>query len=285
MAFVVLILPMIQLHFSRCNLHNDQVAVTKIAYSKSSTGRAQSSKGNDTKVHFRTYGSDKYVKSKKRICQEANDTGWFETVVAHGPEDLPQAFVEQYRDILALPRGGGYWIWKLPVIEMALDQMDEGEILVYADAGCAVNKEGEQRFYQYLEMIQESPYNILSWEMVFPEFWYTTEQIFRAFKIKSSNALVRSSGQYLATVLIMEKGDHLLHLLSMVNAVLAKNPYIITDMYNKTAKKLNRSFVDNRHDQSLFSVSRKLLGSVVIHADETNPPKQQYPFWALRLRE
>lgn len=43
--------------------------------------------GNKPKVHFRTYGDEKYVKSKQRICQEANDTGWFDTVLAHGPED------------------------------------------------------------------------------------------------------------------------------------------------------------------------------------------------------
>jgi hypothetical protein len=83
----------------------------------------------------------------------------------------------------------------------------------------------------------------------------------------------------------MEKGDHLREWLAMVKEILSEDPYIITDNYNTDAQKLNSSFIDNRHDQSLFSVSRKLIGSVVIDENETDPPNRKYPFWASRLRE
>lgn len=93
--------------------------------------------------------------------------------------------------------------------------MEEGDMLIYADAGCRVNKEGEERFYQYLDMIRQSPYNMISMTTAH-EYRYTTEHIFRAFNIDPLDELVRSSGQYIATALIMEKGDHLRQWLAMV---------------------------------------------------------------------
>ena len=65
-------------------------------------------------IHFITYGNDRFAKSKQRIVQEAIGTGWFATAKAYKPKDLPDSFLEQnqYAEILALPRGGGYWLWK-----------------------------------------------------------------------------------------------------------------------------------------------------------------------------
>ena len=63
----------------------------------------------DHNIHFRTYGNDAFVKSKQRIVKEANETGWFKTVKALGPEDLSATFKLKYKDILSKRRGGGYW--------------------------------------------------------------------------------------------------------------------------------------------------------------------------------
>jgi hypothetical protein len=66
----------------------------------------------------------------------------------------------------------------------------------------------------------------------------------------------------------------------MVNEILERDPWLFTDKYNEEAKRLHPEFIDNRHDQSILSVSRKMIGSVVI-PDETYP---NYPFWASRSR-
>ena len=63
------------------------------------------------------------------------ETGWFATVKAWGPEDLSINFQEKYKELLSLPRGGGFWIWKFDVIEQTMATMQEGHFLVYLDAG------------------------------------------------------------------------------------------------------------------------------------------------------
>ena len=58
------------------------------------------------------------------------------------------------------------------------------------------------------------------------------------------------------------------------------DPYVITDKYNEEAHRLNPLFRDNRHDQSISSVTRKQVGCLM-YRDETYPSKQpDKPFWA-----
>ena len=135
------------------------------------------------KVHFRTYGNHRFAKSKKRIVQEANSTGWFSTVGAMGPEDLTKDFAEKYRDILSLERGGGYWIWRFDLFGQIVTTIKEGDFLVFLDAGCHLNKAGERRFWEYIDTLKTSSYDMLAFRIGFLEANYTTPHIFKAFGV------------------------------------------------------------------------------------------------------
>lgn len=236
-------------------------------------------------VHFRTYGTDDYAWSKLRILQEALDTGWFASAKALGPDDLTAEFKKRFEDILKQPRGGGYWIWKYDVIEQAVETMNEGDFLVYLDAGCQVNKNkrGEERFREYLKIVNESQYDMLCFDLGHAEQKYTTEKIFGAFNVSTEDPL-RLSGQIVGGVLLMQKGPHLRSWLKIVKDALLRDPWIITDKYNKETMAVTKAFKDNRHDQSLSSVSRKINGCEMI-TDESYPPSPDFPFQAARLKK
>ena len=68
----------------------------------------------------------------------------------------------------------------------------------------------------------------------------------------------------------------------MANDVVQSDPWLLTDRYNREAKSLDPEFNDARHDQSILSVSRKIVGSIVI-SDEIGPRQLQFPFWASDL--
>ena len=59
-----------------------------------------------------TYGNEKFYNSKKRLQNEANSTGWFDTITVYGPEDLDDDFKEKNKNILNQNTGNGYWMWK-----------------------------------------------------------------------------------------------------------------------------------------------------------------------------
>jgi hypothetical protein len=61
-------------------------------------------------IHLITYGDEKYTHSKLRLYNEANTTGWFDTITLYGPEDLDNDFKDKFKNILQESRGGGYWM-------------------------------------------------------------------------------------------------------------------------------------------------------------------------------
>ena len=71
--------------------------------------------------------------------------------------------------------------------------------------------------------------------------------------------------------------------------ILKKDRYLFTDKYNNNQETY---FRDNRHDQSISSLYRKLNGSIVIPTDETFHPQPfgkgkslEFPIWATRKKD
>jgi hypothetical protein len=249
----------------------------------------------DKSIHFITYGNDKFAQAKKRLLKEAEDFGEFKTVRGYGPEDLPKEFVQKYSQILRLPRGGGYWIWRPIILKAKLDAMQDGDFLVYLDAGCKLNKAGKNRFNEYISLLDESDYGIMSFQMsgnkgpgsLEREKVWTISQIFKYLNIELDSEHA-NSGQYLGGILVMKKNEHLLKIIDLLIKALEYDPLMYTDYYNRGTQ--HAGFRENRHEQSVFSILRKIHGSVVIDGDESwmqpfgRGESLKYPFWATRSR-
>ena len=233
-------------------------------------------------IHFVTYGNDVYAGAKKRIVKEVMETRWFASVKAWGPEELSIEFQEKYKGILLLKRGGGYWIWKFYVIEQTMRAMQEGDFHVYLDAGSQVNKSGEKRFFEYIKMMNESQYDILGFQLAFPEQRWTTPHLFNAFNVTEGQSDIRNTDQYEANTLMFQKGTHYQKWMKLCTEIISKDPWLITDRYNDEAKENNPEFKDNRHDQSIMSVSRKKLGCVRIDGLESKNAQPNKPFQVMR---
>jgi hypothetical protein len=247
------------------------------------------------KIHFITYGNHTFEIAKRRLLGEAHEFGEFTTINGYGPSDLTSAFQTEYKDVLDMRRGGGYWLWKLDIIRQSVSRIRVNEILVYLDAGCRLNIYGRKRFREYIDLLYNSPHGILSFQMSgnngFGSFQcekaWTTKEIFEAVGV-DVNSEHAKTGQYLGGVLIMKKNEHLMKYLAEYEKVIRSDPRLCTDFYN-TSNQCSE-FEDNRHDQSISSLLRKKMGSVVIDGDESwIPPfgrgeSLRYPFWAIRSK-
>jgi len=247
-------------------------------------------------VHFITYGDDKFEKAKRRLLRQAKEFGEFKTIKGYGPEDIPPTFYEKYKHILNRQRGGGYWLWRPIILMDALEKLNDGEFLVYLDAGCTLNASGKKRFHEYIALLDASEYGILSFQMsgnkgpgsLEMEKKWTIREIFDYFKVTQQSD-IGMSGQYLGGVFIMQKNAHLKKYMMMFMEAIAHDPLMCTDNYNN--KDQLSEFQENRHEQSISSVLRKKIGSVVLDGDESwMPPfgrgqSLKYPFWATRMRK
>ena len=240
-------------------------------------------------IHFITYGDAKYHNAKKRLSNQSKLFYNFKSINLYGPKDIDSCFYEQHKDILSQPRGGGYWVWKPYFIQKKLQQIEEGDYLIYLDAGCSINSKGFNRFKEYIEMLDNSETPIISFQMShLLEKWYTNDKIFEYFNIKPETD-IGNTGQIVGGIQIIKKCQHTMLLFNNIMDIIEKNPYLFTDKYNNLTTRKN--FKDNRHDQSILSITRKIYGSIILE-DETyfeNPgfggeKSLKYPFWATRKR-
>jgi len=247
-----------------------------------------------TPIHFITYSDDKFKNSRLRLVNEAENFNEFASVKGYEPNDLPEKFKSDFKHILNQSRGGGYWIWKWAIINELLSQINDGEFLWYMDAGCKLNIYGKKRLYEYMNILNNSKYGILAFQMNgkrkwedSPENLYTIKEIFNYFNI-SQNDNIATSYQCTATVILIKKNKHSINIFNKYKEVLYTNPLLFTDYYNKTDQRPD--FVDNRHDQSIFSLLVKIYGSEKIIGDETffepfgSSKSLDYPIWAMRSR-
>jgi len=235
------------------------------------------------KIHLISYGDAKYASQREFFRETAVASSFFDEITIFTPEDIEDRFAEKVNRVLFQPRGGGYWIWKPYFIKKTLENVKNGDILIYCDAGCMINGVGRTRFNQYLEMLANSETGTIDFELPFKEYQYTKQDVFDYFK---ASDLIVHSNQLMATVLMFRKCEHTSRLIDTWYKTACDQSSLFTD--EMIRRPVNNGFIDHRHDQSIFSVIRKQAGANII-PDETYfldfvREGRDFPIWAARLR-
>lgn len=237
------------------------------------------------KIYFITYGTKNFRIAKSHIVNLAKASGIFEKTIGFGKSDLSSNFKNKYSDILNMKRGAGYWIWKQEIISSVLNDIKQNDIVVYSDSGSSFNYYAKNRFYDYIDMLNDSDYGNfrIECESIHKEKDWTTKELLDYFNIDPKSDHFNTT-QLEATHIIFKKNDHTINYLNEYKKLLNEDPYLITDSYN--SKSQIDSFKENRHDQSIFSLLSKTLGGVAIKNEthfQKNEKKQfEYPFLAVR---
>ena len=247
--------------------------------------------------HFFTFGTYQYNETLRRLERQANHSGYFQSVTVHRPWTLP--LLDELRDTnedanlilnhtVGYRNGGGYWLWRFPLLETILASVPIGEYFMLLDAGSSLqpqNPAANAKLIQWLQEIQTDSNSTAGQEIInfnlgeeYPELYWTTHRVFEAFgqhvdynatmnatDFKDSTANNNNTtwkpalqGQFEGGGLIARNGPQIRELLAKIYTALEPDPWIITNKYNEETKALYPKFQDNRHDQSLLSVACKL---------------------------
>ena len=197
------------------------------------------------KRRFITYGDDRFSAAKERIVREALATGEFDSVTAYGPEDLTDTL--RRSAVFSERRGGGLWSWKPDILATEMAQMQTGDIIVYADAGCEVVPGREWRRYwrilQKKEIIAQRIYQV-------NERW-TRRSLAAAFTDNPENWLQRC--QFMATVVMMRKTPLTVRIVNEWRNLMIEHPEMVRDVTQDERSGEAERFVENRHDQAVFT--------------------------------
>jgi hypothetical protein len=104
-----------------------------------------------------SFADDAFKRSKERYRAELEGTGVFDEIIFLQPEDLGYDFYKRHTPFIErVKRAHGHWIWKPYIICAQLEKMQDGDILVYGDAGNSITGTPEE-FHTLVHSVVETP--------------------------------------------------------------------------------------------------------------------------------
>lgn len=196
-------------------------------------------------IHFITYSDEKYKSQQKNLDLHAEKL--FNLNSYNREWLITTNFYQENKEILDLPRGGGYWLWKPFIILETLNKMNDNDVLFYLDSGDTFNDGLQQFLIDYFN--NNNVDSLLTFGGQNKQKWYTKRDTFVLMGCDTNE--YHDHVQLEAGMVCFKKTDKIVKLVSeWLNY--CSNPNIITDIENITEPNLD-GFKDHRHDQSVLT--------------------------------
>ena len=171
-------------------------------------------------------------------------------ITSLSPKDIDGDFRAKNKAILKRHYGAGYWLWKPYIISKTLDQMDEGDVLIYSDSDIFVIGS----VLPLIDVLHESGQHVLGFTGGRLNDRHLTKR--DAFKLMDCEAPMYTDTPHLfAGLILFQKTDTSAKFASeWLNY--AQDKRLLTDARN-TCGPNYPEFVQHRHDESIFSLLYK----------------------------
>lgn len=209
--------------------------------------------------HLSQFGLNSYNKKVERIAEQAVAFSLFSQIHVYTAQSLFEKFPEffaQHKDFIDSNfsrnnwKGYGYWLWKSFIIWKTLLEIDENDILLYADSGCELHVSGKERFLEYIDIVKKNPHGNLFFEH--PDLiknWCKMDTIkhFAAEKV----ALEDNSQQTVAGLLFTTNTEANRKFFKLYYESCC-NYHLVDD--SPSVMPNIPTFKEHRHDMSIFSI-------------------------------
>lgn len=201
-------------------------------------------------------GGKKYIDAGNRILNQAKKTELFDECKLYTDTDLKnnkEFWSKHKKFIINNKRGFGYWLWKSFLIKESIKNMNDGDILLYLDAGLEIDFRKKKLLNDKFKIVKKDYIigtNVL--KRFGPEKkWCKMDLILHLNMLdnKYLNTQQRQGG----TVLIMVCEKTRKFISEWYNIACNYNLLNDTPSKNKNLK----CFKKHRHDQSIFSLLTK----------------------------
>lgn len=201
-------------------------------------------------AHFLSFANRRYTGSLVRIRAEARGMGRFATVAAVDERFLgPDYWRVHGATVRQHPRGFGLFTWKPHVLRRRLAELPAGDLLVYCDAGCSVNREGRDRLDDYLALAAGHASGTLAFALAGRVGEWTKRAALVA--AAADDEAMRRREMLLAGILVLCAGPAALDLVREWERRMA-DVRIVDDSPAPGGE--HPEFRAHRHDQSIFTL-------------------------------
>lgn len=231
------------------------------------------------KIYLCSFSNLDLSPSALRLKKQAESFNIFDNIFIYNEYNLPydEKFDKLLRKKLVPSRGFGYWCWKPFIVLKTLESMNDNDILFYVDTGCHLNEEAINKFYEYLDIVIDK--GSLCFKLILTEKSWTKSDLFNYFNILNDKNIT-DSGQRVATSFFLLKNEINIEIVNKWLNVFYEDFSLADD----TPSKIPNAdiFIENRHDQSIFSILSKIHNFYTIKSEIDCYHDKYYPIWALR---
>ena len=222
-------------------------------------------------VHIVTFADRRMAHMHRRFRRQAASLGVFSSIFCLTERDLDDDFRVRFRDVLNPEvRGFGYFVWKPQVILQVLRKIPEGDLVLYLDSGSHLVETGRPRFMEYLELCESSSSGVLAFELPHTEKSWTKADLL-AFMGVSGSPKIFDTRQVQAGAIFLRNAEEVRRLVEEWLSVFVERFDLVDD--SPSVLPNHESFVEHRHDQSVFSILAKRHGAILLSASEQYPER------------
>ncbi len=218
------------------------------------------------KCIFVSFASTNMKDSLDRIGRQAHSMGVFDDVYLYTEEDLPEYGKTRCKEIIektGTKKGYAYWCWKSIIINDLLAKMQEGEVLIYSDAGTHLNNNGVGKLKEYIDMAIQNDIWVVELEDIHPiKKWckkdtidYFVEHIVQEDSLSEFMNLLNEP-QLEAGTIILIKNEYTVNLMKQWEYLMSEENLHLFDDSPSVASNYPE-FKEHRHDQSVLSLLLK----------------------------
>ena len=201
---------------------------------------------------FITFGAGRpnYYEAGDRLITQANSVELFDKTTLYTDTYLKNDidFWSQHSNFIENNhRGYGYWLWKSYIIKKTMEQMQDGDILLYLDCGCEIDKNKKEEIIKHLELVKKE--TMIVTHIGYDEKGWTKMDLIKKLNMFYNRYL--DGYQYQTGAILF--------------CVCAKTRNLVNDWYELSCDYHNiddtpsitpnlSGFIEHRHDQSIFSL-------------------------------
>lgn len=210
------------------------------------TKRKETFDNGNNEIYFVSFGDAKYKTTLDRLKNEAESINLFKKVYTYDENTIDLSMHKKF--IEENSRGYGYWIWKPRVILDTLEKIPDGSYLVYADAGCIISEDSQKGILEILDKIDEKGLVTFSMNGKDSECTWSKMDTIKKVGVEHGDKIA-----LVATYIYFKKNENSMKFVKEWLDICESDEYHNIDDSPSVHPNYD-SFVEHRHDQSIFSL-------------------------------
>lgn len=195
---------------------------------------------------FVTFTSSNYKDVASRISSEAKATGFFDRVCVLDETMLSEELINC--ETFKIKKGYGLYSWKPDVIWQVLCDSSEGDIIVYCDAGCVIQKSRE--WCRYFTAMKT--YDVTAFRIHQKNYQWVRKSVFDYFN-NDIHTNWKQLFQFGANAVIIKNSNMGRHLVNEWRQLMINRLDLCGDVNPSDLNKEDPRFIENRYDQAILT--------------------------------